>query len=68
MAKLYQILGLRDIDEYFRKEFQHLESDNIEEVNQIKNGYNNPLMVSNILRARSKCLIDKIGGIQCSHK
>jgi hypothetical protein len=59
--KLYHIIGLRDISKECGDEFQKLlnNENKPEEIDQICNGYTNPLIVANIINCRTKCLSEK---------
>jgi len=46
-----KIIALRDIDSIYMKQFLLLDNE-IPEVNEIKNGYSNPLILSNIITMR----------------
>jgi hypothetical protein len=56
MSEIYKIIGLRDIDENIKKEFYDFIKKDSLEAQQIKDCYNNPLIVANILKCRIKCL------------
>jgi hypothetical protein len=56
MSKIYEIIGLRDINENIKKEVIDFIDKGSLEAQQIKNGYTNPLIVANILKCRIKCL------------
>jgi len=57
-SKIYEIIGLRELEEMKSEVNDYLEKSS-PEADQIKNGYTNPLIVSNIVRCRSKCLRDR---------
>jgi hypothetical protein len=57
MLKMYQIIGLREEHQDELKKI--INNDNIPEMYEIRNGYSNPLILSNILKCRIKCLADK---------
>ena len=58
--KIYKIIGMR---EQLKKDFLKLAKSECLEAQQIKKGYTNPLVISNIIKCRAKCLKDKIGNL-----
>jgi len=59
MNELNKIIGMRDTTNEYREKFIELcESEQvIPEVEQIKKGYNNVLLLSSILRSRAESLL-----------
>jgi len=56
MDKVRRIIGMRDVDPSIRNDFMEFIKSDVEEANQIKNGYTNILAVSMILKARAECI------------